>query len=88
MYLRCQKCGRRLTDPESMRKGYGPECWEKLAGKPPGRKEPGHNEDIPGQITMEELMKGENDDHSQTDMPGVQAAVYTATGDFEEGQQD
>lgn len=22
----CQKCGRRLTDPRSQRRGYGPEC--------------------------------------------------------------
>lgn len=26
MYTRCQKCGKKLTDSESMRRGYGPEC--------------------------------------------------------------
>lgn len=26
MYTVCQKCGKKLTDPESMRRGYGPEC--------------------------------------------------------------
>lgn len=32
MYAKCQKCGKKLTDPESMRRGYGPECWEQLTG--------------------------------------------------------
>lgn len=27
MYSKCQKCGRKLTDPESIERGYGPECW-------------------------------------------------------------
>lgn len=29
---RCGRCGRRLTHPEAIRRGYGPECWEKIAG--------------------------------------------------------
>ena len=27
---RCGKCGRTLTTPESIERGFGPECWEKL----------------------------------------------------------
>ena len=25
MFTKCQKCGKKLTDPESMARGYGPE---------------------------------------------------------------
>ncbi len=25
----CQRCGRRLSDPESRGRGYGPKCFEK-----------------------------------------------------------
>lgn len=30
MYSRCQKCGKKLTDPESIKRGYGPECWGRI----------------------------------------------------------
>jgi hypothetical protein len=26
----CQMCNRLLTDPQSVSRGYGPECWEKV----------------------------------------------------------
>lgn len=32
MYSRCQKCGKKLTDPESIKRGYGPECWGRIPG--------------------------------------------------------
>lgn len=32
MYSKCQKCGRKLTDPDSMERGFGPECWESITG--------------------------------------------------------
>lgn len=32
MYSTCRKCGRKLTDPESRRRGYGPECWASVTG--------------------------------------------------------
>lgn len=32
MYSKCQRCGRKLTDPESIQRGYGPECWAELTG--------------------------------------------------------
>jgi len=28
---RCGKCGRTLTDPESIQRGIGPECWKGIA---------------------------------------------------------
>lgn len=35
MFTKCQKCGKKLTDPESMARGYGPECWSQITGEPP-----------------------------------------------------
>lgn len=29
---RCGQCGRALTAPESIDRGIGPECWEKMSG--------------------------------------------------------
>ena len=29
---RCAHCGRMLTDPKSMERGFGPECWQKVKG--------------------------------------------------------
>lgn len=29
----CQRCGRTLTWPKSLRRGYGPVCWKKIRGK-------------------------------------------------------
>jgi hypothetical protein len=29
---RCISCGRDLTDPDSVRRGIGPDCWKKLGG--------------------------------------------------------
>ena len=29
---RCLVCGRTLTDPDSIRRGIGPDCWAKLGG--------------------------------------------------------
>jgi hypothetical protein len=28
----CGRCGRKLTHPESLTRGIGPECWEKMGG--------------------------------------------------------
>ena len=30
---KCRKCGKRLTDPESIKRGFGPECWYQLTGQ-------------------------------------------------------
>lgn len=52
MYSKCQKCGRKLTDPESIERGYGPECWGSiLPHYSIEQEEP--EESIPGQMTIE-----------------------------------
>ncbi len=33
----CIKCGKPLTDPESVRLGYGPECRRGIKFLPPGK---------------------------------------------------
>ena len=30
MEVKCRHCGRKLTDPESRERGYGPECWAEV----------------------------------------------------------
>lgn len=58
MYGKCQKCGKKLTDPESMNRGYGPECWSQLTGIPirVGTKEGALEEcNLPGQMTFEDF---------------------------------
>jgi len=30
--MRCRRCGRLLTNPTSIRRGYGPACWRKIIG--------------------------------------------------------
>lgn len=52
MYTTCQKCGKKLTDPESMRRGYGPECWSRISGISTGRKVESTTEDIQGQMNI------------------------------------
>lgn len=55
MYIKCQKCGKKLTDPESQRRGYGPECWEKISGiSSKASKYDGLPDDyeVPGQMSI------------------------------------
>lgn len=53
MYAVCQKCGKRLTDPESMQRGYGPECWSQISDIYPVDSDGSVNEaEIPGQMTI------------------------------------
>jgi hypothetical protein len=49
--MKCAKCGRELTDPESIARGYGPVCA--------GQEEDDDN--LPGQMTIEEYLKGVDD---------------------------
>ena len=57
MYSKCQKCGRKLTDPESIERGYGPECWGSiLPHYYIEQEEP--EESIPGQMTIEDFLEG------------------------------
>lgn len=60
MYSKCQKCGRKLTDPESIERGYGPECWGSIL--PHYSIEQGEPEEsIPGQMTIEDFLEGLKD---------------------------
>ena len=59
MYTKCLNCGKKLTDTESMRRGYGPECWGKLVGK--GVRDSKDVEAIPGQMTLEDYLKEQED---------------------------
>lgn len=55
MYSKCQKCGRKLTDPDSMKRGYGPECWEHLTGiavNPLTDKDSLVDDNLPGQLSI------------------------------------
>ena len=57
MYSKCQKCGRKLTDPERIERGYGPECWGSiLPHYSIEQAEP--EESIPGQMTIEDFLGG------------------------------
>ena len=57
MYGRCKKCGKKLTDPESRLRGYGPECWEELVAAVKAKMDEEENSTIPGQITIFEYME-------------------------------
>lgn len=54
MYFRCQNCGRKLTDPESRQRGYGPECWDKISGIHISEME--EEEQIDGQMSIFDLL--------------------------------
>ncbi len=50
---KCQKCGKKLTDPESMARGYGPECWSQITGEPPdSNAKVGDEDEISGQMNI------------------------------------
>lgn len=53
MYTVCQKCGKKLTDPESMQRGYGSECWSQISGISSADSVGSVNEaELPGQMTI------------------------------------
>lgn len=53
VYTRCQKCGKKLTDSESMRRGYGPECWSQISGISSADSVGSVDEaELPGQMTI------------------------------------
>lgn len=58
MYNRCQKCGKKLTDPESIKRGYGPECWGTISGQNHFPQADLTNYDVPGQMTIEDFLGG------------------------------
>lgn len=52
MYGRCKKCGKKLTDPESRLRGYGPECWEELVARIRVSMAEEEDRPIPGQMNL------------------------------------
>lgn len=54
MYSKCQKCGRKLTDPESIKRGYGPECWGRILGIHISETE--EDEQIDGQMSIFDVL--------------------------------
>lgn len=30
--MKCGKCGKKITDPQSIQRGYGPTCWTSISG--------------------------------------------------------
>lgn len=54
MYSKCQKCGRKLTDPESIKRGYGPECWGRIPGIHISETE--EDEQIDGQMSIFDVL--------------------------------
>ncbi len=71
--MRCAKCGKLIRNPESVRAGYGPVCYEKLFGKQPEIRGPNcrtgesDDDDIPGQMSIEDLIGGADDDGGAAD---------------------
>lgn len=59
MYSKCQKCGKKLTDPESIRRGYGPECWESITGQKIRNFYDMTDYEVPGQMSMDDFMNME-----------------------------
>lgn len=53
MYSKCQKCGKKLTDPESIKRGYGPECWNSLTAHYYRSPVDWENYRVPGQMNIE-----------------------------------
>lgn len=60
MYSKCQKCGKKLTDPESIERGYGPECWDSIVAHC-SNNQAETEECIPGQMTIEDFLGGLKD---------------------------
>jgi hypothetical protein len=59
MYMKCQKCGKKLTDPDSVKRGYGPECWGSIVGNyrnvNSNSEESSEDVQIPGQMDIFEF---------------------------------
>ena len=50
--MTCIACRRRLRNPESIKAGYGPTCYERLFGKKLLKKRKGKKDGIPGQMNI------------------------------------
>ena len=71
MYSKCQKCGKKLTDPESIKRGYGPECWNSLTTQLyRDRPVDWGNYKVAGEMSIESFLDmGGEKDGREKDMP-------------------
>lgn len=60
--MECSLCSRKLKDPKSIERGYGPVCWNKVSGiikvrrsKTSGMNLNVEDENVPGQMTFEDF---------------------------------
>ena len=61
IYGKCRKCGRRLTDPESRARGFGPECWEEITLMIRRAREEAENAPVPGQMSIFDFLPEEEE---------------------------
>ena len=80
MYSKCQKCGKKLTDPESIKRGYGPECWNSLTAHYYRNPVDWENYSVPGQMNIEDFLDmegGDNGNKQYQERIGKQKYVLT-----------
>lgn len=60
----------KLTDPESIKRGYGPECWNSLTAHYYRNPVDWENYRVPGQMNIEDFLDmGGGDNGDKKDMP-------------------
>ena len=72
VYSRCRKCGRKLTDPDSRARGFGPECWQSISGQSAAGADPDEREPIEGQISIYDYMEDMENEEQNGNLPEVQ----------------
>ena len=89
MFRTCRKCGKRLSDPESIARGYGPECWAEIVFAVEASLRPEDTE-IPGQLTIWDIMKeGEEDKCLTEDDDGIgSSAMREVVNNERTGEDD
>ena len=60
-------CGKKLTDPESIQRGFGPTCWAEMHPKRKIRTVDDEPEiiHIPGQMELEDWLREQDDESGQ-----------------------
>ena len=61
MFGRCRKCGRKLTDPISRERGFGPECWGEITSRAEALAASEEDEPLPGQINLFDYLKNDEE---------------------------
>ena len=89
MDSKCQKCGKKLTDPESIKRGYGPECWNSLTAHYYRNSVDWENYSVPGQMNIEDFLDMEGGDNGdKKDMPRMRATVRRQTSSIKKGSEN